>query len=42
VASAGAQDGSDPGQGGANPGAASRNDDVVDAEFTEVKGDESK
>ena len=42
VASAGAQDGGDAGQGGANPGAASRNDDVVDAEFTEVKGDESK
>jgi molecular chaperone DnaK len=27
---------------GANTGGASRNDDVVDAEFTEVKGDESK
>ncbi|HEY4581639.1 MAG TPA: molecular chaperone DnaK [Lysobacter sp.] len=42
VASAGAQDGGDARQASANPGGASRNDDVVDAEFTEVKGDESK
>ncbi|TBR06697.1 MAG: molecular chaperone DnaK, partial [Lysobacter sp.] len=41
VASAGQQGGEDVASG-ANPGAASRSDDVVDAEFTEVKGDESK
>ncbi|GAB6197536.1 molecular chaperone DnaK [Lysobacter xanthus] len=41
VAQAG-QGGGDAGAPGANPGGASRNDDVVDAEFTEVKGDESK
>jgi molecular chaperone DnaK len=41
VAQAG-QGGGDEASSGANAGGASRNDDVVDAEFTEVKGDESK
>ncbi|GAB1596027.1 molecular chaperone DnaK [Lysobacter claricitrinus] len=41
VAQAG-QGGGDDASGGANPGGASRNDDVVDAEFTEVKGDDAK
>jgi molecular chaperone DnaK len=42
VASAGQGGGDEQGQPGANPGGASRNDDVVDAEFTEVKDDQSK
>jgi molecular chaperone DnaK len=37
-----AQGAGDEASAGANPGGASRNDDVVDAEFTEVKGDEPK
>ncbi|AXK71824.1 molecular chaperone DnaK [Lysobacter sp. TY2-98] len=41
VAQAGAG-GGDDGAAGANPGGGSRNDDVVDAEFTEVKGDDAK
>ncbi|WP_133479556.1 molecular chaperone DnaK [Cognatilysobacter segetis] len=41
VAQAGQGDG-EQASAGANPGGASRNDDVVDAEFTEVKGDEPK
>ncbi|TZF87253.1 molecular chaperone DnaK [Cognatilysobacter lacus] len=42
VASAGQQAGAEQDASGANPGGSSRNEDVVDAEFTEVKGDESK
>ncbi|WP_133500103.1 molecular chaperone DnaK [Cognatilysobacter terrigena] len=41
VAQAGAG-GGDQGGSGDNPGGGSRNDDVVDAEFTEVKGDDAK
>ena len=36
------QGGGDDASAGANPGGGSRNDDVVDAEFTEVKGDDAK
>jgi molecular chaperone DnaK len=41
VASAQAQGGADDGAAGPAAGGA-KSDDVVDAEFTEVKGDESK
>jgi molecular chaperone DnaK len=42
VASAAQQGGAEQASAGANPGGGSRNDDVVDAEFTEVKDDQPK
>jgi molecular chaperone DnaK len=39
AAAAAQQGGADAGAAGANAGGAPRNDDVVDAEFTEVKDD---
>ncbi|TCZ88368.1 molecular chaperone DnaK [Lysobacter sp. N42] len=42
VASAAQQGGAEQAPAGANPGGGSRNDDVVDAEFTEVKDDQPK
>ncbi|MFZ5657519.1 MAG: molecular chaperone DnaK [Pseudomonadota bacterium] len=42
VASAAQQGGAEHASAGANPGGGSRNDDVVDAEFTEVKDDQPK